>query len=544
MMDETERRDDAELVAAVLAGDREAFGPLLARWQPSVLGLCRRLLGPGPLAQDVAQEAAVQAFLGLPRLADPARFGAWLRAIAANQARMALRRRHRLTLEGLPPQVAEGLPGGEAGPTPEDAWASREVHQAILAALQELRVATREAVVGFHLQGTSYQELAELLGTPLSTVRGRLYHGRRQLRRALRPLAEEVLMPTPTRREEQPMDTALLDAEVAFVGRLAFSTDCVVMLQERHGPRRLALEPVDATTGEAVDQLLQGQQPLAPTTHDLLPRLVAALDGRVEQVGIRRLVGEALYADITLDHGGRRREVEARPGDAVALALLVGAPIRVAAAVMEAAGFDPGDRQQQRLREELERLRRRLAERVGPPPPSPIAPPLPLDPQVRQQVEDCLERLWADLGGWLVLLTHDRGRLVAWAGPGDPAAMARYCQARADRDADLTHLLLREVFPPDQVEAVVFRSVARLWRVEIGIAAEDSEQERERFAQRTDQAVGELETLLQAGTEVIRPTPTASTPVPHQAEPYGSGSYSAWSGEGGLDAATGRRAAG
>jgi DNA-directed RNA polymerase specialized sigma24 family protein len=116
MMDATERRDDAELVAAVLAGDREAFGPLLAHWQPSILRLCRRLLGPGPLAEDVAQEAAVQAFLGLPRLTDPARFGPWLHAIAANQARMALRRRHRLALEGLPPHVAEGLRGGEAGP--------------------------------------------------------------------------------------------------------------------------------------------------------------------------------------------------------------------------------------------------------------------------------------------------------------------------------------------------------------------------------------------------------------------------------------------
>ena len=72
--------------------------------------------GPGPLAEDVTQEAAVQAFLGLARLADPARFGAWLHAIAANQARMALRRRYRLTLEGLPPHVAEGCP--EARPVP------------------------------------------------------------------------------------------------------------------------------------------------------------------------------------------------------------------------------------------------------------------------------------------------------------------------------------------------------------------------------------------------------------------------------------------
>ena len=85
------------------------------------------------------------------------------------------------------------------------------------------------------------------------------------------------------------------------------------MLQERGGPRQLALEPVDAATGEVVERLLGGDQPLAPTTHDLLPRLIAALDGHVQQVTLRRLADQALYADITLDRGGRR-QVEARPG--------------------------------------------------------------------------------------------------------------------------------------------------------------------------------------------------------------------------------------
>jgi hypothetical protein len=135
---------------------------------------------------------------------------------------------------------------------------------------------------------------------------------------------------------------------------------------------------------------------------------------------------------------------------------------------------------------------------------------------VRQQVEDCLERLRAELSGWLALLTHDSGALVAWAGPGDPAAMARYCQARADRDADLTHLVMREVFPADEVEAVVFRSVGRLWRVEVGIAAEESEQERERFAHRTDQAVQELETLLQVRIAAVRLSGPDEPSVPRQ----------------------------
>ena len=90
--------------------------------------------------------------------------------------------------------------------------------------------------------------------------------------------------------------------------------------------------------------------------------------------------------------------------------------------------------------------------------------------------------------------------------------MARYCQARADHDADLTHLLMRDVFPADQVEAVVVRSVQRLWRVEVGISIEESEAERERFAHRTDQAVRELETLLQVGTDVIGPSGPGERP--------------------------------
>jgi len=503
VIDDADHLDDGRLVAAVVAGDREAFGPLLLRWQPSVLRLCRRLLGPGHEAEDVAQEAAVQAFLGLPRLTDPARFGAWLHAIAANRARMALRRRRLLVFGELPAEAAVVLRWGDAAPTPEAALANREVHEAIMAALRALPPATRDAVIGFYLRGYSYDELAELLGAPKSAVRGRLYHGRRQLRRALRPLADSVLTPERSRREEQTMAAdALVDVEAAFVGRMFFSSHRMVMLQERDGPRRLPVEEVDATTGEAVERLIGQREPLAPSTHDLLPRLVEALGGQVEQVAVRRLAGEALYADITLERGGRRQDVQARPGDAVALALASGAPVRVAAEVMDAAGIDPADRDQRQLRDqrEVERLRRRLAERAAPPPPSPIARPEPLDPEVRRQVEERLERLRADLDGSVALLAHDSGTLVAWAGAGEEATLARYCQARADRDADLTQLLMREVFPTGEVEAVMFRTVGRLSRVEIGMAGEHSDERGKQFAEHTDQAVRELEALLPAGS--------------------------------------------
>jgi RNA polymerase sigma-70 factor, ECF subfamily len=104
----TDTRSDAMLVALVLVGERETFAPLLLRHYTSVARLCRRLLGPTPDAQDIAQEAALQAFLRLGELQDAAHFRAWLHAIAANLARMELRRRHTFSLErelGIVPEL-------------------------------------------------------------------------------------------------------------------------------------------------------------------------------------------------------------------------------------------------------------------------------------------------------------------------------------------------------------------------------------------------------------------------------------------------------
>jgi bifunctional DNase/RNase len=84
---------DAVLVKRARGGDRRAFTELLLRYRGSVLGMCRRLLSGSPEADDVVQEASLQAFLGIERLADPASFGPWLHAIAANLARKLMRAR-------------------------------------------------------------------------------------------------------------------------------------------------------------------------------------------------------------------------------------------------------------------------------------------------------------------------------------------------------------------------------------------------------------------------------------------------------------------
>lgn len=178
----------AELVASVRAGDRSAFEPLLAPVYPSVLRLCQRLLGPTLEAEDIAQEAALQAYLGLATLDAPDRFSAWLHAIAANLARMALRRRRRM-IAALDAQMTTMIFSDDRPGRPEELYLARETHDLVVAALNELSAVNREVVIGFYLAGYSYADLAELLGVPVSAVRGRLFHGRNYLRRLLQPVA-------------------------------------------------------------------------------------------------------------------------------------------------------------------------------------------------------------------------------------------------------------------------------------------------------------------------------------------------------------------
>src|SRR3990170_3832084 len=85
-------RDDASLVSASQSGDKSAFAILLDRHRPMLLVLCQRALGDAALAEDAAQEAAIQALLSLEHLRQPDSFGPWLAGIGLNICRRWLRK--------------------------------------------------------------------------------------------------------------------------------------------------------------------------------------------------------------------------------------------------------------------------------------------------------------------------------------------------------------------------------------------------------------------------------------------------------------------
>ncbi len=327
--DNRDEQDDATLVALVLSGKREAFDALLLRYSASVLRLCAALLGTTQEAQDVAQEATLQAFLGLARLREPSRFGAWFHTIAANLARSALRRHREVSLYVLPDDEALQILWSHTSPTLEDVIAAHEINDDILTALQALSEVNRQAIVGFYLEGYSYGELAQLLGVSVSTVKGRLFQGRQQLKASLQPLADSVLRPTDRQRKEYIMDAPeLTELQIDSLRTLLLTRQRLVILRDPQSERGL---PIQLTQAEA-DALslaldIQRDKDGHPFPQDLSQRLLESLEAQVQQIVVNTLAEQTFYATLTLTQGKRTREVDVRLSDALALAVRTGAPI-------------------------------------------------------------------------------------------------------------------------------------------------------------------------------------------------------------------------
>lgn len=329
-----EQRDDAQLVLAARGGDRAALGALVAHWHPGVLQLCRRLLGPGPEAEDVAQDAILAACLSLERLREPARFGPWMLAIAANLARMTLRRRRLLSLEALDEPPGLVTLWSAATPDPAEVAALRELHDAIVAALAELSPLSREAVIGFYLEGYSYAELAALLNVPVGTLKGRLVFGRRQLRRRLNTWLPDGHT---HKQKEVPVEQPALIPVLIDSVRVSLKTrHRSVVLREQEGERLLPIF-IGPAEADAIAQGLAGQQLPRPMTHDLSLRLLEPLGATVREVVVTRITDQTFFADVVVQHGAASYHVDARPSDALALAVRAGAPILVARAVLDEA---------------------------------------------------------------------------------------------------------------------------------------------------------------------------------------------------------------
>ena len=189
-------RSDEELVTRAQSGDQESFNQLVSRWERPIYALAYRTLGREDDARDVVQDAFLRAYRGLRSFKGEAKFSSWLYRITLNLCRDWIRRERRAPVV----QVPEGtdpvdLADAQASPAEsvEDLVARREMTEAVTRAMSELPEEQRVAILLKEYHGLTFQEIADQLNCPLSTVKTRLYQGLSVLRRRLeRRRAEEA----------------------------------------------------------------------------------------------------------------------------------------------------------------------------------------------------------------------------------------------------------------------------------------------------------------------------------------------------------------
>jgi RNA polymerase sigma-70 factor (ECF subfamily) len=178
---------DEELVARSRSGDLDSFNQLVSRWERPIYALAYRVIGQEEDARDVCQETFLRAFRGLAAFKGQAKFSSWLYRIALNLCRDWIRRRRRSPLTLLPDNVELEDVATDAGPTEsvEDLVARRELSGVVERAMARLPEEQRTAIILKEYHGMTFQEIADLQGCPLSTVKTRLYQGLSVLRRDL-----------------------------------------------------------------------------------------------------------------------------------------------------------------------------------------------------------------------------------------------------------------------------------------------------------------------------------------------------------------------
>jgi RNA polymerase sigma-70 factor (ECF subfamily) len=178
--------DDRCLIAACLDGDTAAFGELVRRYQDRLFNTVYRLVDQTEDAQDVVQEAFINAYQSLGSFHGESAFFTWLYRIAVNAA-ISLKRKKRVMVRIDGPDgesVIDPLDPSDLA-RPGHALEQAEQDRRVQRALSRLSPEHRAVLVMKEMEGQKYENIAEVLGVPIGTVRSRLHRARLELRELL-----------------------------------------------------------------------------------------------------------------------------------------------------------------------------------------------------------------------------------------------------------------------------------------------------------------------------------------------------------------------
>jgi RNA polymerase sigma-70 factor, ECF subfamily len=192
---------DTLLVQRTLEGDQRAFEMLVVKYQRRVERLIGRMVRDTDLVQDIAQETFIRAYRALGQFRGEAQFYTWLYRIAVNTAKkqlMELKRDPIVLMSSLSSSDDDETSGLEHelnaqvadAETPEAILASKEIAQAVNAAMDALPKELGQAIAMREIEGMSYEEIATALDCPIGTVRSRIFRAREAISARIKPMLE------------------------------------------------------------------------------------------------------------------------------------------------------------------------------------------------------------------------------------------------------------------------------------------------------------------------------------------------------------------
>src|SRR4029453_3360663 len=288
------------LVRAAQDGDKDAFGQVVRQFQDMAYASAYATVGDGCLAQDIAQEAFLAAYLNLSKLRDPAAFPGWFRRIVLGHSK---RQRRSQPVTTVPLEDAGSLYTHLPDPalTLEETQLRQEVHSTI----QRLPQSQRLVTVLFYVEGYSQQEIADYLELPASTVKKRLFDARQNFKGRMMHMVQEHLQQTKPSQNDHFANavqffTAVIDGDRRHAGKivqqdptvLEAKTEWKMALKSRYWP--LGSTGLHLATGRGNAAMVQfllsrGADVNATNPSSMTPLHVAVI---MDWLGLARLLLE------------------------------------------------------------------------------------------------------------------------------------------------------------------------------------------------------------------------------------------------------------
>ena len=221
---------DNTLVTKVLNGDIEAFAELVEKYKNAVFATALSRIKDFDEAEDIAQEAFINAYMNLSKLKDRSKFSNWLYRITINLCNAKIQEKLRAIEENTAASDLISVPE-----TPEEIYEQKELRHLIWKAMEKLGAKTREAMILFYVDDYSYQEISNYLSVSINVIKARLNYGRKRLK-------EELLTALGIDLKEKALDESFV-REVLIELSIGFPKGFTSIIRHRDGYQTFVLSP-------------------------------------------------------------------------------------------------------------------------------------------------------------------------------------------------------------------------------------------------------------------------------------------------------------